>query len=697
MPSTKTPKKAKSTPAAEAGTNPLLEPWTTLHEVPPFDAIRPEHICPAFDVTLAQHVAEIAAIADATSKPTFKNTIEALERAGRDLARVGGVFWNLSGAHTNDALQAIEREMSPRMAAHSNAITSNTALFQRIDDLHERRTKLKLTAEQRRVLERTHLGFVRSGAKLPAVQKKRMGEIRQRLATLGTSFSQNVLADEKGWELPLTTKRDLAGLPDFLVAAAASAAKERGSKAKHVITLSRSLIEPFLTFSSRRDLREQAYKAWIKRGENGGATDNWAIVAETLQLREERAKLLGYDSFAAYKLADTMAKTPANVRKLLETVWRPARAQAERECVKLQALAASEGANITIEPWDWRYYAEKVRTAEYAIDEAQTKPYLPLDNVIAAAFATAERLFGLQFCEVHGLKLYHPDVRAFEVADAKGRHVGLFLGDYFARPSKRSGAWMSGYRGQQKLVADIRPIIVNVCNFAKAADGQPTLLSMDDARTLFHEFGHGLHGLMSNVKYPSLAGTSVARDFVELPSQLYEHWLGTRQILTEFARHHETGEPMPAALIDKLRAARTFNQGFTTVEFLASAIVDIDFHAGGAGSDPKAREAATLARIGMPREIAMRHRTPHFSHVFSGDGYSSGYYSYLWSEVLDADAFAAFEETGNIFDSATAAKLKKFVYAAGGLREEDKAYIGFRGKLPSVDGLLRKRGLDAGA
>ena len=628
--------------------------------------------------------------------PTFKNSIEALERAGLDLKRVGGVFWNLAGADTNDVRQQIEREMAPKMAAHGNAITSNASLFRRIDDLFERRATLGLDAEQLRVLERMHLGFVRAGAKLATDQKARMGEIKQRLAALGTQFSQNILADEKSFELALPTEVDRAGLPASLVAAAAEAAKTRGSEANHVITLSRSLIEPFLISSTRRDLREIAFNAWIKRGENGGATDNRALVKEILALRQERARLLGYKSFADYKLDDTMAKTPERVRALLETVWGPAKARAERERKRLAELAIADGANIQIEPWDWRHYAERVRTADYGIDEAEIKQYLPLDRVIAAAFATAGRLFGLTFREVDGLSLYHPDVRAFEVTGRDGKHVGLFLGDYFHRPSKRSGAWMSAFRSQEKLAGDIRPIIVNVCNFAKPSAGQVALLSMDDARTLFHEFGHGLHGLMSDVTYPSLSGTSVARDFVELPSQLYEHWLGTREVLTEFARHHSTGAPLPDDLIEKLRAARTFNQGFLTVEFLASAIVDIDFHADAgdaADADPMAREAATLARIGMPREIVMRHRTPHFSHVFSGDGYSAGYYSYLWSEVLDADAFAAFEETGNVFDGETAAKLAHFVYAAGGLRDEDAAYQAFRGRAPKVEGLLKKRGL----
>ena len=676
--------------------NPLLATWTAPFGLAPFDKVQDAHFMPAFEVALTRHTTEIDAIAGNAVLPTFANTIEALERAGADLKKVGGVFWNLAGADSNEARQQLERDLAPRMAQHGNAITSNTALFQRIDDVYQTRARLGLTSEQMRLVERTHLGFVRAGAKLQPAQKVRMGEIKQRLAALGTQFSQNVLADEKAFELALPTEADRAGLSQSLVAACAAAARTRGSKASHVVTLSRSLIEPFLIASTRRDLRELAFSAWIKRGENGGATDNRAIVTETLALRQERANLLGYATFADYKLDDTMAKTPAHVRDLLETVWGPAKAQAGRERDRLQQLAADDGANIQIEPWDWRHYAERVRAADYGIDEAEIKQYLPLDRVIAAAFATAERLFGLTFREVRDVPLYHPDVRAFEVTGRDGKHVGLFLGDYFHRPSKRSGAWMSAFRSQERLTGDIRPIIVNVCNFATPADGADALLSMDDARTLFHEFGHGLHGLMSNVTYPSLSGTSVARDFVELPSQLYEHWLGTREVLAEFARHHETGAAMPAELIDKLRAARTFNQGFATVEFLASAIVDIDFHAAtgpAAEADPMQRQAATLARIGMPREIVMRHATPHFSHVFSGDGYSAGYYSYLWSEVLDADAFAAFEETGNVFDPATATRLADFVYSAGGTRPEDEAYQAFRGRAPKVEGLLKKRGL----
>lgn len=679
--------------SASPAANPLLVPWSTPFGAPPFAEIAPEHFRPAFERALAEHRSEIDRIAGDPAPPTFDNTIAALENAGRLLDRVSAVFWNLASADTNDALQAIEREISPKLAQHWNAITSNAALFARIDAVMQGAGSADLNPEQKRVLERTHLAFVRSGARLGPEEKKRLGEIMERLAALGTQFSQNVLADEKSYELPLT-EEDLAGLPDFLIDAARRAAEERGSAAKFVMTLSRSLIEPFLTFSPRRDLREKAFMAWTRRGENGGATDNRGIIAEMLNLRRERARLLGYETFADYKLDNTMAKTAANVRALLNDVWPAAKRRALQERDKLQAIAQREGANITIEPWDWRYYAEKVRKAEYDLDESDVKPYLPLDNVIEAAFYTAGRLFGLSFSERPDVPVYHPDVRAFEVTDSTGAHVGLFLGDYFARPSKRSGAWKSAYRRQERLAGDIRPIVVNVMNFAKGSGDTPALLSFEDARTLFHEFGHALHGLLSDVTYPSISGTSVARDFVELPSQLFEHWLLTPEVLGRFARHYRTEEPMPAEMIEKLRAASTFNQGFATVEYLSSAIVDIDFHSEAYnGEEPIAFERAVLDRIGMPQEIVMRHRTPHFSHIFSGDGYSSGYYSYMWSEVLDADAFSAFEETGDVFDPETASRLKEFIYAAGGLRKEDEAYIAFRGRLPTVEGLLKKRGL----
>lgn len=677
--------------------NPLLARWDTPFGLPPFGQIDAGDFAPAFDSALAEAKADITAIAERTDAPDFANTIEALERAGELLTRVAAVFFNLTGAHTSPALQAIERDMAPRLAKHHSETMLNSALFRRIEQLWQQRESLGLDAEQLRVLERYHTLFRRAGAGLDDAAKARMSEITQRLAVLGTAFSQNVLRDEAEYALVLETEEDLAGLPDFLRAAAAEAARERGHPGKHVITLSRSLIEPFLQFSARRDLREEAFAAWIRRGEMPGETDNREIIAETLKLRAERAQLLGFDDFASFKLDDTMAGSPAAVRELLEAVWAPARAQAGAEAAALQEIAATEGDNLEIAPWDWRYYSEKLRQRDFALDDAELKPYFQLDRMIKAAFHTANRLFGLTFQEVDGLDLYHPDVRAFEVKDRSGQHLGLFLGDYFNRASKRSGAWMSAFRRQQKLDGNIRPIIVNVMNFAKAAPGEPTLLTFDDARTLFHEFGHALHGLMSNVTYPLIAGTSVARDFVELPSQLFEHWLSQPEVLSKFAVSAHDGQPMPQDLLDRLHAARNFNQGFATVEYLASAIFDLDVHDGqpADGADVAALEAATLSRIDMPREIVMRHRPTHFAHVFSGDGYSSGYYSYMWSEVMDADAFTAFEETGDAFHPDIAERLGKWIYSAGGSQDPKDAYVAFRGALPSVDGLLKKRGLVA--
>lgn len=678
-------------------TNPLLAEWDTPFEIPPFGKIKADHYTEAFQTALQQSEAEIEAIACNNDAPSFQNTIEAMELAGEALGKVSSTFYNLSGSNTNPNLQSIERDMAPKMAAHSSKIMLNADLFKRVDTLFEKRETLGLNAEQLRVLERYHASFVRSGAKLEGDERTRMSEITQRLATLGTGFAQNMLADEASYELVLEeSEDDLAGLPSFLVSAAASAAKERGHEGKHVITLSRSLIEPFLQFSDRRDLREKAFRAWIARGENGGETDNRETIIETLKLREERANLLGFKSFAEFKLDDQMAKTPDAVRDLLMNVWKPAMAQAANESAKLQELANAEGANFDIEPWDWRYYSEKVRKAEHDLDEAEIKPYIQLDKMIEAAFETANRLFGLSFKEVRGLDLYHPDVRAFEVTDEEGKHVALFLGDYFARSSKRSGAWMSGFRSQQKLKDNIRPIIVNVMNFAKAPEGDATLLTFDDARTLFHEFGHALHGMLSDVTYPIISGTSVARDFVELPSQLYEHWLGEPEILSKYAVHYKTGEPIPQEMMDKLKAAENFNQGFATVEYTSSALVDLEYHTMPADQveDVSKAEKAILTKIGMPKEITMRHRSTHFAHVFSGDGYSSGYYSYMWSEVMDADAFRAFQEAGDVFDGKTAAKLKEFVYSAGGSRDPAELYVEFRGKMPEIDALLEGRGLN---
>jgi peptidyl-dipeptidase Dcp len=678
--------------------NPLLGAWTGPAETPPFPAIRPEHFRPAFDEAMAENMAEIETIAGNTEAASFANTIAALERGGRALARVSAVFSALAGAHTNQAILALEREMSPRLAAHRNRVHLHGGLYARIKALWDRRAELGLSPEEARVLERYELNFRRAGAGLDAAGKARIAEIGERLAMLGTAFSQNVLADEQSYALVLETEDDLAGLSAAQRTAAREAAEERGLPGKYAITLSRSSVEPFLQASTRRDLREKAYLAWIARGDGGGATDNKAIVAETVRLRAERARLLGYPDFARYRLDDAMAKTPEAVRALLERVWKPARDRAMADRDALQALAQAEGGNFALAPWDWRFYAEKLRKARFDIDQAEIAPYLSLDKMIEAAFDTSGRLFGLTFRERRDVAVWHPDVRVWEVTGPGDKYLGLFFGDYFARSSKRSGAWMMTLRTQEKLAGDIRPLVVNVMNFAKAGAGEPTLLSFDDARTLFHEFGHGLHGLLSDVTYPAISCTKVATDFVELPSQLYEHWLEQPQVLRRFARHYKTGKAMPEDLLARVIAARTFNQGFATVEYLASALVDLEFHllAAPDALDPAAFEANVLGKIGMPAEIAMRHRSPHFLHVFSGGGYASGYYSYMWSEVLDADAFEAFKETGDVFDPTTAARLRDDILAAGGSRDPGDAYTAFRGRLPTPDALLRKRGFAEG-
>ena len=673
--------------------NPLLASWSGEFELPPFAAIRAEHFRQAFDRTLAEHRAEIDAIAQSRAEAGFDNTIAALEKSGRELERVANVFFVLAGANTSDEIEAIERDVSPLLARHNNALYLNPALYSRIAGLYERRGTLDLDAEQARVLERYHTRFVRAGAALGKPAQDRLAAINERLASLGTQFGQNVLADEKSFAMILE-EGDLAGLPDFARTAARAAAEERGHPGKYAITLARSSVESFLQFSSCRDLREKAFQAWIRRGENGGATDNRALIAEMVALRGERAKLLGFATFSDYRLDDQMAKTPAAARGLLDDVWGRARAKAAGERGALQALVAQEGGNFALAPHDWRYYAEKLRKATYDLDEAEIKPYFQLEKMIEAAFETAGRLFGLSFKPVN-MPLYHPDAHAWDVTDSQGRHVALFIGDYFARSSKHSGAWMTSLRDQERLSGDVRPIVLNVCNFSKPSAGEPALLSFDDARTLFHEFGHALHGMLSDVTYPLLAGTAVPSDFVELPSQLYEHWLEVPEILQRYARHFRTGEPMPKALLDRLLATRTFNQGFATVEYTACALVDLDLHSLPDTSelDVSDFEREDLERIAMPPEIVMRHRLPHFQHLFSGGGYAAGYYSYMWSEVLDADAFAAFEETGNAFDPVTAKRLRDYVYSAGNLRDPSEAYKSFRGRLPTVDALLKKRGL----
>src|SRR5690242_4459045 len=683
-----------TTALASTQDNPLLRPWQTQFETPPFDEIRPEHFLPAFEQAFADHTAEVDAITHDPATPDFANTITALERAGKLLTKVSAVFYDLVSAHSNPQILEIDKEVSPRLARHWNPIMMNAVLFGRIAMLHENRKNLDLTPEQLRLLERTYTNFRRAGAGLSEGAKARMAEINERLAELGTTFSHHLLADEQEWLLELS-ESDCAGLPDSFVAAARAAAEERGLAGKAVVTLSRSSVEPFLKSAERRDLREKVYRAFVARGDNGNANDNNAVIVEVLALREESAKLLGYPTFAAYRLEDSMAKTPENVRGLLEQVWRPARAKALADRDELQGLIAEEGGNFRLAPWDWRYYAEKLRQAKANFDDAAIKPYLTLDNMIAAAFDCATRLFGITFEERKDIQVWHPDVRVWEVRDRDGRHKALFYGDYFARPSKRSGAWMTSLRDQQKLDGAIAPLVINVCNFAKGSGGAPSLLSPDDARTLFHEFGHGLHGMLSDVTYPSLSGTSVFTDFVELLSQLYEHWQERPEVLQRFAKHYQTGEPLPDDLLERFLAARKFNQGFATVEFVSSALLDLEFHTqpASASRDVRAFEQAELEKIGMPAEIVMRHRPTQFGHIFSGDHYASGYYSYMWSEVMDADAFGAFEETGDIFDPATAKRLHDDIYSSGGSRDPEEAYIAFRGREPEPDALLRRRGL----
>ena len=680
-------------PFDQPSTNPLLAAWDTPHGLPPFGAIRPEHFAPAFDQALARHRAEVDAIAARGEAPDFANTIAAFDAAGADYKRIERVFGNLTASATSPELQAAERDLAPRLAAHDAAIYLHGALFARIDAVHERRHGLGLTPEQLRLTERVHLDFVRAGARLAPAARARVATIAEELAALQTNFSQNVLADEAEWKLVLRTEADLAGLPESLRSAARAAAEARDEPGAWVITLSRSLVVPFLTYSERRDLRERVFNAWTRRGELEPGRDNHAVMRAILQLRGELARLHGYANFSDYALVDRMARTPAAVAELLERVWPAARAKALAERDALQATADARGDGVRIAAWDWRYYAEKVRQSRYALDDAELKPYFKLEAMVAAAFDCAQRLFGLSFTRRDDLPAYHPDVVSYEVHDRSGRLVAIFQQDNFARATKRGGAWMSVLRGQSRGVI---PLVLNNNNFAK---GEPTLLSVDDVRTLFHEFGHGLHGMLSNVEYERLGGTQVLRDFVELPSQIFEHWAMEPAVLKRFARHERTGEPISDALLDKLAAARRFNQGFETVEYTACALVDMALHAADpVPTDLAAFEREELARLGMPTEIVLRHRLPHFQHLFSSDAYAAGYYVYLWAEVLDADGYQAFVEAGDPFDADVAARLHRHVYAVGNAVEPGQTYRAFRGRDARVEPLLAKRGLiDAAA
>jgi peptidyl-dipeptidase Dcp len=673
----------------------LMTPWAGPYGgVPPFDQVCVADFKPALEAAMAENLAEIAAIAGNPQAPSFENTIVALERSGRCLSRVSAVYSVWSSTMSSAEFQAVEREMQPKLAAFADKIHQNEALFRRIAAVHE--SSQHLTAIQQRLSWHYHNNFVRAGAKLSTAAKSRVAAINERLATLFANFSQNLLADETEHVLYLNSVADLAGLPESLRAAAQAGAGARGHAGEWAIVNTRSSMDPFLTYADRRDLRETVWRTYYSRGDNGDARDNKAIITEILGLRAERAKLLGYETHAHWRVADSMAKTPENAMNLLMQVWPAAVAREREEVADMQAVADREAAGIKIEAWDYRYYAEKVRKAKYDLDMSEVKPYLQLEKLREGMFWVAQMLYGFTFTQVFGLPVANPDVRVWEVADDSKQPLGVWYFDPYARPGKSSGAWMSEYRGQEKLDGAVLPIVSNNTNFAKDESGRPLLISWDDAVTLFHEFGHALHGLNSNVVYPSLAGTNVVRDFVEFPSQLNENWLSTPEVLSRFAVHYETGEPIPAALVTKIKAASKFNQGFATVEYLAAALVDMRLHlAGDRHIEPNEFERTTLAALGMPPEMVMRHRTPQFAHIFSSDSYSAGYYSYLWAEVLDHDAFKAFTDAGGPYDKVVAKRLHDDIMSIGNSVDPGQAYRNFRGSDPKIEGLLQARGFAA--
>ncbi len=672
--------------------NPLLQQWDTPFRLPPFDLIEDDHFRDALDHVLENTLAEINKIADSNQAPTFENTIEAMESAEKQLNAVDGVFFNLLGSCSNEFRRQLETEFSPKFAKFSSDISLNSNLFQRIDQLWQSRNDIGLSPEQLRVLELYHRGFTRSGCALQEKDKERLRFLKEQLASLTTSFSQKILAEENEWYLEIPEDK-LDGLPEFLIEGMKNAARERELEG-FVVTLNRSLIVPFLQYSSRRGLRKTAYNAWVGRGNNPNENNTRDIIDKILKYRFELGKLLGFNNYSEFKLDVEMAKSPDQVRNLLEQVWQPAREQAIADRAKLQTMLREEGINDDLKPWDWRYYSEKRRMAEYDYNEALVKKYFQLDLMLEAVFYCANKLFGLTFRQID-VPLYHPDCRAWEVS-RNDHHLAVFIGDYFARPGKRSGAWCSAFRSQRNFGDRVRPITVNVCNFVKPEDGEPCLLSFDDTRTLFHEFGHALHSMLSEVTYESISGTSVARDFVELPSQLFEHWMELPEVLTRFALHAETQEPIPASLLEKILEARNFDMGFATVEYLASAFVDLELHDNSPPANTLEKAEEILQNIELLPEIKMRHGTSNFSHVFATDGYSSGYYSYMWSEVMDADAYECFLEKGGPFNQATAKRLEKHILSAGGSKEPEELYLAFRGKLPTPDALLKKRGFLSG-
>ncbi len=680
--------------------NPLLERWGgPFGGTPAFDRVRTEHFKPALEAAMDAYRRDVTAITDSPDSATFENTIERFEDAGRTFSEVGTLFGIWSSSMSSPAFQVVEREMAPVLSAFSDELTQNAALFARIEAVYAASADSALTDEQKRLVWLHHTSFVRAGARLDATGKERVGALNQRLATLYTSFSQNLLGDEEAYVVTLETEADLGGLPDSVRAGAAATAQANGMEGKWAFTNTRSSVEPFLMFSSRRDLRERIWRNFVRRGDNHDARDNGKIVSEILALRAERARLLGFATHAHWRLEDSMAKTPERALSLMEAVWKPAVERVREEVKDMQAIADLDPGATKIAPWDYRYYAEKVRKARYDLDQNEIKPYLQLDRLKDGLFYVAGELFGFVFTRTTEVAVFHPDVTVYEVKDrASGRHVGLWYFDPYARPGKHSGAWMNAYRNQERFRGEVTTIVSNNANFVKGKPGEPILISWDDARTLFHEFGHALHGLASDVRYPSLSGTNVARDYVEFPSQLLEHWLDTPEVLSRFALHFETGTPIPDALVAKIRKAARFNSGFDTVEYLASALMDMKLHLAGAQPiHPVAFERETLAALGMPDEVVMRHRTPQFAHVFSGDAYSAGYYSYLWADTLTADAFEAFKEAGGPYDRAVADRLRKHVFSAGNTIDPADAYRAFRGRDAGIGALMRKRGFSGEA
>jgi peptidyl-dipeptidase Dcp len=684
---------AEAAPAPFAADNAMVAEWTGPYGgVPPWDKVNVADFVPALDYAIEQARADIAAVTANKKKPTFENTFVPLEKAGAELTRLINLFGVYSGNLNTGEVPQIELVVYPKLAAFGDEVNQNEALFKRVSAIYNGKEMKKLGVAERRLVEDRYKSFVRNGANLDEAGKKRVAEINQRLATLGAKFTQNQLADEDTITL-LEKKSDLKGLPQGLIDAYAETAKGKDKAGKWAIANTRSAVDPFLTYSENRAAREKVWRAFVNRGDNGGATDNNAIIAETLKLRAERSKLFGYPTYAHWSIEPQMAKTPEAAMDLMMRVWPKAVARVKEEVADMQAVADAEGANIKIEPWDYRFYAEKVRKAKYDLDFNEVKPYLQMEKLREGMFWVSGELFGLKFEQVSDVPVFHPDVRVWKVTDAAGEYAGLWYFDPYARAGKNSGAWMTNYRSQETLSGDIQPIVSNNCNYIPGKPGDAVLISWDDAETLFHEFGHALHGLLSNVKYPSQSGTSVPRDYVEFPSQVLERWLSTPEVMGKFLVHHETGEPLPQDLADKIKRAKTFNQGFTTVEFLGSALVDMKLHlAGDADIDADKFERETLSQLGMPSEIVMRHRTPQFGHIFAGEGYAAGYYSYLWADAITADAAEAFVEAGGLYDKETAKRFHDYIMSVGGSIDPAEGFRKFRGRDVDTTALLRDRG-----